>query len=310
MFELLDREEREETRFALVDLPQQVEKFGFIIGVQRRAFRDHDPVNIEASELIARLHDALKASGYDGHDLELFLVRIVFCLFADDTGIFEPRDIFLQFIEERTSVDGADLGPWLARLFQVLNTPIERRQAALDEDLARFPHVNGELFAETLRIPDFDAAKRQALLDASRFDWTAISPAIFGALFQAVMEPADRRAQGAHYTTEKNERQAKAKPVQAVAEMIWNGLDTDATQVDVRLEVGDLGMTKIVVRNNNQRIPHAAAPNLFTRLGGSWKKPGGHTKTKHRILHGYEGWGRFKAFALGRVVVWRDDVSD
>ena len=204
MFELLDREEREETRFALVDLPQQVEKFGFIIGVQRRAFRDHDPVNIEASELIARLHDALKASGYDGHDLELFLVRIVFCLFADDTGIFEPRDIFLQFIEERTSVDGADLGPWLARLFQVLNTPIERRQAALDEDLARFPHVNGELFAETLRIPDFDAAMRQALLDASRFDWTAISPAIFGALFQAVMEPADRRAQGAHYTTEKN----------------------------------------------------------------------------------------------------------
>ena len=204
MFELLDREEREETRFALVDLPQHVEKFGFIIGVQRRAFRDHDPVNIEASELIARLHDALKASGYDGHDLELFLVRIVFCLFADDTGIFEPRDIFLQFIEERTSVDGADLGPWLARLFQVLNTPIERRQAALDEDLARFPHVNGELFAETLRIPDFDAAMRQALLDASRFDWTAISPAIFGALFQAVMEPADRRAQGAHYTTEKN----------------------------------------------------------------------------------------------------------
>ena len=204
MFELLDREEREETRFALVDLPQQVEKFGFIIGVQRRAFRDQDPVNIKASELIARLHDALKASGYDGHDLELFLVRIVFCLFADDTGIFEPRDIFLQFIEERTSVDGADLGPWLARLFQVLNTPIERRQAALDEDLARFPHVNGELFAETLRIPDFDAAMRQALLDASRFDWTAISPAIFGALFQAVMEPADRRAQGAHYTTEKN----------------------------------------------------------------------------------------------------------
>ena len=203
-FELLDREEREETRFALVDLPQHVEKFGFIIGVQRRAFRDQDPVNIEASELIARLHDALKASGYDDHDLELFLVRIVFCLFADDTGIFEPRDIFLQFIEERTSDDGADLGPWLARLFQVLNTPIERRQMALDEDLAHFPHVNGELFAEILRIPDFNASMRQALLDASRFDWTAISPAVFGALFQAVMEPSDRRAQGAHYTTEKN----------------------------------------------------------------------------------------------------------
>ena len=203
-FELLDRDEREETRFALADLPQHVEKFGFIIGVQRRTFRDQDPVNIEASELIARLHDALKASGYDGHDLELFLVRTVFCLFADDTGIFEPRDIFLQFIEERTAADGVDLGPWMARLFQVLNTPSDRRSRALDEDLARFPHVNGELFAEPLRIPDFDAAMRQALLDAGRFDWTAISPAIFGALFQSVMEPADRRAQGAHYTTEKN----------------------------------------------------------------------------------------------------------
>ena len=203
-FELLDRDEREETRFALADLPQHVEKFGFIIGVQRRTFRDQDPVNIEASELIARLHDALKASGYEGHDLELFLVRTVFCLFADDTGIFEPRDIFLDFIEERTAPDGSDLGPWLMRMFQVLDTPPNRRQAKLDEDLARFPHVNGDLFHGAVRIPDFDAEMRRALLDAGQFDWTAISPAIFGALFQSVMEPAERRAQGAHYTTEKN----------------------------------------------------------------------------------------------------------
>ena len=203
-FELLDRDEREESRFALADLPQHVEKFGFIIGVQRRTFRDQDPVNIEASELIARLHDALKASGYDGHDLELFLVRTVFCLFADDTGIFEPRDIFLDFIEERTAPDGSDLGPRLMRLFQVLDTSHNRRQAKLDEDLARFPHVNGDLFDGAVRIPDFDAEMRRALLDAGQFDWTAISPAIFGALFQSVMEPAERRAQGAHYTTEKN----------------------------------------------------------------------------------------------------------
>ena len=205
-FELLDRDEREETRFALADLPQHVQKFGFILGVQRRTFRDQDPVNIEASERIARLHDALAESGYDGHDLELFLVRMVFCLFADDTGIFEPRDIFLQFIEERTSTDGTDLGPYLARLFQVLNTPEERRQTRLDEDLARFPYVDGELFAGQLRIPDFDAEMRRSLIDACLFDWTAISPAIFGALFQSVMEPAERRAQGAHYTTEQNIR--------------------------------------------------------------------------------------------------------
>ena len=203
-FELHDLDERESISFPLADLPSHVEKFGFILGVQRRTFRDQDPVNVEASASMGRLHDALKASGYVGHDLEVFLVRVVFCLFADDTGIFEPRDIFGELLETRTREDGSDFGLWLARLFQVLNTPVDRRQAKLDEDLARFPYVNGDLFAARLTIPDFDAAMRSALIDACRFDWAAISPAIFGALFQSVMEPAERRAQGAHYTTEKN----------------------------------------------------------------------------------------------------------
>jgi len=201
---LHDLDERERTFFALADLPHHVEKFGFILGVQKRTFKDQDPVNIQASELMGQLHDALKESGYIGHDLERFLVRAVFCLFADDTGIFEPRDSFLDFLETRTREDGSDLGLWLSRLFQVLDTPEDNRQRALDEDLARFPYVNGDLFRGPLRIPDFDASMRQALLDACRFDWTAISPAIFGALFQSVMEPVQRRSQGAHYTTEQN----------------------------------------------------------------------------------------------------------
>ena len=203
-FELHDLAERERISFALADLPAHVEAFGFILGVQRRTFRDQDPVNIKAAELVGRLHDALEAAGYLGHDLERFLVRIVFCLFADDTGIFEPRDIFLDFIETRTGEDGADLGALLAQLFQVLDTPEDARTATLDEDLARFPYVNGALFDGPLRIPAFDAAMRGALLDACRFDWSNISPAIFGALFQSVMAPAQRRKQGAHYTTEKN----------------------------------------------------------------------------------------------------------
>ena len=203
-FELHDLDEGEQASFALAELPDHIEAFGFILGVQRRIFRDQDPVNVEASASMGRLHDALEASGYSGHDLEVFLVRTVFCLFADDTGIFEPRDLFLDLLETRTREDGSDLGPCLARLFQVLNTPVDQRQAKLDEDLARFPYVNGDLFAARLTIPDFDAAMRAALLDACRFDWAAISPAIFGALFQSVMNAAERRAQGAHYTTEKN----------------------------------------------------------------------------------------------------------
>ena len=203
-FELHDLDEREAVAFPLADLPAHVESFGFILGVQRRTFRDQDPANIEAAELVGRLHDALADAGHRGHDLERFLVRAVFCMFADDTGVFEPRDIFLDFIETRTSEDGADLGPWLAQLFEVIDTPEDERAATLDEDLARFPYVNGDLFEGHLRTFSFDTAMRGALLDACRFDWSNISPAIFGALFQSVMDPAERRAQGAHYTTEKN----------------------------------------------------------------------------------------------------------
>ena len=203
-FELHDLDEREVVSFALADLHAHVEAFGFILGVQHRTFRDQDPANIEAAELVGRLHDALHEAGYRGHDLERFLVRIVFCLFADDTGIFEPRDIFLDFLETRTGEDGADFGLWLSQLFQVLDTPEAERQRTLDEDLGRFPYVNGDLFDGPLRIPAFDAAMRGALLDACRFDWSEISPAIFGALFQSVMDPVERRAKGAHYTTEKN----------------------------------------------------------------------------------------------------------
>jgi hypothetical protein len=167
-FELYDLEESESIAFALQDLPKHVEKFGFVLGVQKRSFRDQDPVNIEASELVGKLHDALEASGYSSNDLERFLVRIVFCLFADDTGIFEPRDIFLDLLENRTGEDGSDLGGWIAQLFQVLDTPEGHRSEKLDEDLDRFPYINGDLFRDPLRIPAFDAEMRARLREGRR----------------------------------------------------------------------------------------------------------------------------------------------
>ena len=203
-FELHDLLQRDVIAFRLDQLPEHVEKFGFVLGVASRKFRDQDPANIEAAELVGKLHDSLRDAGYPRHDLERFLVRIVFCLFADDTGVFEPRDILLDFLEERTREDGTDLGPLLARIFQVLNTPEGQRAATLDEDLAAFPYVNGDLFADMIWIPDFNAEMREQLLTACRFNWSSISPAIFGSLFQSVMAPAERRAQGAHYTTEQN----------------------------------------------------------------------------------------------------------
>ena len=235
-FELYDLDEDEVVAFPLAELHKHVESFGFILGVQRRTFRDQDPANIEAAELVGRLHDALADAGHRGHDLERFLVRMVFCMFADDTGVFEPRDIFLDFIETRTSEDGVDLGPWLAQVFEVLDTPEDQRPSTLDEDLARFPYVNGDLFSGHLRTFSFDTAMRGALLAACRFDWSNISPAIFGALFQSVMNPAERRAQGAHYTTEKNIlkvieplfmddlRDATAETGQAVLDAAWESV--------------------------------------------------------------------------------------
>ena len=204
-FELYDLDgENAPVHFALKDLPKYIEHFGFILGVEKRTFRDQDPVNIEASELMGKLHDALKEAGYTGHDLERFLVRLLFCLFADATGIFEPRGIFFELIDQRTREDGSDVGQWLTQLFEVLNIPVKRRQKNLDEDLQKFPYVNGDLFKERLQIPAFDGPMRAQLKEVCEFSWDAISPAIFGSLFQSVMNKAERRASGAHYTTEKN----------------------------------------------------------------------------------------------------------
>ena len=203
-FELLDLEDDEEFSFSLSDLPHHVERFGFIIGVHRKKFRVQDPVNIKASELVGELYRALEKSGYPGAGLDRFLVCIVFCLFADNTGIFQSRNSFLDFIEERTDPDGTDMGEWISLLFQTLGTPEDERESVLDADIAKFPFVSGDLFSGQTEIPSFDYKTRQHLIDACQFDWSSISPAIFGALFQSVMNKAQRREQGAHYTTEKN----------------------------------------------------------------------------------------------------------
>lgn len=202
-FELYDLETRVEHKFNLADLYRHVELFGFIAGYQKREFKDQDPVNIEASERMGKLHDMLKDSGYTGHDLELYLVRLLFCLFADDTGIFE-KDSLRFYLEEKTREDGGDVGLYLALLFQTLNTPHDKRHKTLDESLAQFPYVNGSLFAAPLPIPSFNSTMRKSLISACYFDWGKISPAIFGSLFQSVMDSERRRGIGAHYTTEKN----------------------------------------------------------------------------------------------------------
>ncbi len=190
-------------QFPLSALHEHIRRFAFLAGYETRELDPEDPANLKAATLLANLHDRLEDGGYAGHDLQRFMVRILFCLFADDTAIFEP-DAFKRFIENRTHEDGSDLGPQLARLFDVLNTPEDHRQKNLDEDLAELPYVNGLLFAEHLRFADFNAPMRRALLACCGFKWQTISPAVFGSLFQSIMQPRERRQIGAHYTSERD----------------------------------------------------------------------------------------------------------
>jgi hypothetical protein len=202
-FRLYDLEESETHEFPLEDLYKRVRLFAFIAGYEARSFGEEDPVNNRAAEQLGKLHDQLLAVGYEGHALEVFLVRLLFCLFAEDTSIFEQTQ-FKEYIEQKTSEDGSDLGMHLATLFQVLNTPREKRLTNLDEHLAAFEYINGRLFEESLPIPAFDRAMRETLLNCCALNWGRISPAIFGSLFQSIMDKDARRNLGAHYTSEVN----------------------------------------------------------------------------------------------------------
>jgi hypothetical protein len=202
-FRLYDLEEDKTVDFKLNDLVNNVQHFGYILGYQKKIFKEQDPANIKAAELMGKLHDRLEEIGYTGHPLEVYLVRILFLLFAEDTTIFNKQQ-FQDYIEQRTNEDGSDLASKIQELFQVLDTPNNKRFKNLDEQLAEFPFINGKLFEENLPMASFDSKMRLALLECCYIDWSKISPAIFGSMFQSVMNPKERRSLGAHYTSESN----------------------------------------------------------------------------------------------------------
>jgi hypothetical protein len=193
--------------FELEELPNKAEALAFLAGYQTRSFGsiEQAEASIKAAKIMGGLYEALEGSGYSEHESSIFLVRTLFALYADDAGLWQ-RESFTDFIDTRTAPDGSDLGGQLTLLFQVLNQPRDKRVTKLDEILMRFPYVNGGIFAEPLSIPSFDKRMRDLLLKACAFNWSSISPAIFGSLFQAVKDSASRRKLGEHYTTERNIR--------------------------------------------------------------------------------------------------------
>ena len=189
--------------FTLAEFPHKIKAFAFMLGQTHVRIDPEDPANEKAYQRMCELHDALKLGGLSGHDLERLLVRVLFCLFAEDTLIFQP-EAFTQFVRQQTREDGADLGARLNELFDWLNQPQADHALADTDPFHGFRYVNGGLFNERLGFPRFTREMRTALIDCCEFQWAKISPAVFGSLFQGVMDDRTRRQQGAHYTSERD----------------------------------------------------------------------------------------------------------
>ena len=189
--------------FSLNELPENVHLFWWMAGHESpvEAFESEEDCNQKATGIMAVLHDSLRDAGYSEADRRVWLTRILFCMFADDTDVWD-RAAFHAYVAHQTREDGSDLGSKLAEVFQVLDTPEITRSNLLSEELRVFTYINGDLFSDQLRIPSCNDAIRSALLAACRFNWAAISPAIFGSMFQSVMLDQERRRIGAHYTEE------------------------------------------------------------------------------------------------------------
>jgi hypothetical protein len=211
-FRLTDLRADKTYECTLKELPKRADWFAFLVEEATGDIAEESKIDRKAAYQVSKLHQALLDVRFIGHDLEVFMTRLLFCFFADDTGIFGENGQFTQLVQ-RSREDGKDLGAMLAELFQVLDTSRDLRQYSLDEDLAAFEYINGSLFAERTRIPSFNHDLRQLLLESSELDWSGISPAIFGAMFQGVLEQqhpeatkrqSTRRELGAHYTSERN----------------------------------------------------------------------------------------------------------
>jgi hypothetical protein len=204
----------EPLKHKLSEFDKHIDAYLFLAGYETEAQAEQIAVNEDAARRIAALHDAMCEGGYAGPDLERYMVRLLFCLFAEDTGIFETAGAFTSYVRRHTQEDGSDLDGKLQNLFDTLNRPEGRRPKSLPAELQDFPYINGSVFDGQLERCYFDSrARAQLLRCAEAFDWSQISPAIFGSLFQAVIhhdgeglkaKSRKRRELGAHFTSETN----------------------------------------------------------------------------------------------------------
>ncbi|MBU3181167.1 class I SAM-dependent DNA methyltransferase [Clostridium psychrophilum] len=191
------------TQFTLENFYMHIYLFSFITGYKKITFKDDAIVNIQAGELLGKLYISLKDNNFNEHDLSLLLIRILFCLFADHTGIWAKNHL-QYYILQNTKEDGSDLGLHLNLIFETLNTDYSNRQSNLHEDLQCFRYINGGLYKERLSTAIFTKNSRSLLLNCCSYDWSQISPVIFGSIFQSAMSSFKRQQLGIHYTSERD----------------------------------------------------------------------------------------------------------
>lgn len=195
-----------------IELGQLPKHFDFFLpwsGMEKMVYRGENPADVKAAEKMADFFDHIKATNYPAnatkeqlHDLVVFLNRLLFCFFAEDTKIFSKNQ-FANLLNQHTQEDGIDLQGVFERLFYVLNTPAHQRND-LPKYLNDFPYVNGGLFKRQIRVPSFDAKARRMLLDSGQLDWADINPDIFGSMIQGVADSETRSKMGMHYTSVSN----------------------------------------------------------------------------------------------------------
>lgn len=204
----MERPRAEPERILLKDLEQDYYRLQFLVDTQSKHLTKEEEVSMKAGEIVGRIYDSL-VKQYDMHNaqslryLNILCVRLVFCLYAEDAGLFGKHDMFHDYMQQYSADDMREA---LLRLFEVLNTPTEKRSPYLRADLAAFPYTNGGLFAEQIDIPQFTEEIRTTLLEHASydFDWSKISPTIFGSVFESTLNPTTRRNGGMHYTSIEN----------------------------------------------------------------------------------------------------------
>src|SRR5574344_2169125 len=192
----------------LLNIVNHYDFFLPLAGMEKANFQDENPADVRASIKMAKLYDELpKNNKFESkehiHSLNVFLTRLLFCYFAEDTNIFE-ENLFTYSISSHTLPDGSDVNNYMERLFSIFNTPTDKREKNTPEYLQKFPYVNGGLFKDVVKVPTFTTKSRNILIEVGQLKWSEINPDIFGSMIQAVVTSDHRGDMGMHYTSVPN----------------------------------------------------------------------------------------------------------